>query len=128
MSKTRKRHQKTEYEKQRDKHRNNTSRHVVTFEAKLAPEEIQEIVRINQTVAYIGRRITAEMRKRLEQLQRRNDYAILREEYAKIKKRQEKEPDKAEELEPQLKDIGKKNGKNTKDCRSYFPRNQKNWR
>jgi len=92
MSKQRHRKPKTEYQKQRQQHRAQSNRHVVTFEAQLSPEDHDEILRINRTVAYIGRRVTAEARKRLQQLRRRNDYQYLVSQYGIIKKKQETDP------------------------------------
>jgi hypothetical protein len=52
-------------------HRKQAPKHVVTFEIDAPPDIISELLRINRTIAYIGRRVSATARKRLNNLHRR---------------------------------------------------------
>lgn len=101
-----KQHQDDESKNLIKNHRKKTSKHVVTFEIDATPDIIGELIRINRTVAYIGRRVSATARKRLANLRRHNDYRDLQEEYASIKKQLEDQPDN-QELENQRKNVGK---------------------
>ena len=86
-------------------HRKQAPKHVVTFEIDATPDVISELLRINRTIAYIGRRVSATARKRLNNLHRRNDYHNLQEEYSSIKKQLETQPDNPK-LEHQRKSVG----------------------
>ena len=86
-------------------HRKQAPKHVVIFEIDATPDIISELLRINRTIAYIGRRVSATARKRLNNLHRRNDYHNLQEKYSSIKKQLENQPD-TPKLEHQRKNIG----------------------
>lgn len=98
-----------EYQDLRKDHRKKTPKHVVTFEIDTTPDVIDELLRINRTVAYIGRRVSAIARKRLTNLHRRKDYRDLQTEYSSIKKQLENDPDN-QELENQRKSVGEAMG------------------
>ena len=84
-TKKRARKEATAQQKARRTHRAATARHVLRLEADLTEDQLRRVLSIMATLGYIARKVSNLYRKRLDNLQQRNDYKRLRQDYHALK-------------------------------------------
>ena len=109
----RKKGSKTEFEKARDKYRDASPRHVVTFEADMDEDMKRHAFAYANDLRVLGNEAIGVLNKRIEQLFRTKEYRALQKDYGwhvDHMKGLAQDSDKYKTFEKELGDIGAKMG------------------
>ncbi len=87
VPKTRKHHEKTEYEKFREQFRRASPRHVVTFEADMSEDEKRRIFHTADELRQLGNKVRSVLDKRVQQMIRTKKYRRTKAEYGQWKEK-----------------------------------------
>ena len=103
----RKKHEKTEYEKARDKYRDASSRHVAVFEADMPEDCKRHVFVYADSLRKLGNDVVRPLNNGLEQMKRTKRYRSLQKDYAWHKNKISKLAEKAQSKELAAKDTKK---------------------